>query len=346
MEHILFEEENGVGLVILNRPKALNALSFEMITGLYAQLQLWEKNDDIRAIYVKGAGDKAFCAGGDIRAVYEAKKQGLDQELLQFYRDEYRLNQYISKMKTPYISMLNGITMGGGAGISIHGKYRIATERLMFAMPETSIGFFPDVGGSFFLNRCHDHIGSYLGLTGARLGAADCLEQKIVTHYMKSDKVSDFEAGLLSNWSNLDELLEQFCEIPDGAFLPQKKSLIDKCFDKDSVEDILVSLKDTQDEWALGIYRDLLTKSPLSLKVTHRQLLSTKNCSLEDGLKVEYRLATRFMESSDFFEGVRALIVDKDKNPKWQPHDLQSLSKSKIHSYFASLEEDEFSLVT
>ncbi|MCC5015452.1 enoyl-CoA hydratase/isomerase family protein [Legionella sp. 31fI33] len=336
---IAFARERHIGLVTLNRPNALNALTLEMIKALQQQLELWQSDDDIHAVIVQAEGEKAFCAGGDVRWLYDA---GLNKDpgQMQFFWHEYRLNHYIHGYSKPYISLMNGITMGGGVGISLHGSYPIASERFVFAMPETGIGFFPDIAASYLLARCPGNFGVYLGLTGDRLNAQEALALGLVKQVISSDKLQDvlmslIAADLSHNASQaVVNCLQQFAMPAEPAVLEKKQAIIDQCFAQDSVEKIFASLQRSGDDWALQTLDHLQQKAPLSLKVTLAQIHKAKNLSMAECIKMDYCLVGQFMRDPDFYEGVRALLVDKDKAPRWQPETLALVSAVKVNDYF------------
>lgn len=346
VEHpdILFTELSNLGLLTLNRPKALNALTHDMCVAIYEQLEAWERDPDIKAVMVQGAGEKSFCAGGDIRAIYEARH---DPKLMikRFFWDEYRLNQQIFHYPQPYIALLDGITMGGGVGISILGSHRIATERFVFAMPETSIGFFPDVGGSYFLPRCPGQTGIYLGLTGERIKAADAIYLGLVNHYVPSENMPGLiDAIATSNLGadapkTITAMIDAARGHPGDPPLADHRNDIDYCFKFNTVEEILEALHHRKNEWCKKIADLLLTKSPTSLKVTLKQLRLGKNLSLDQCLQMEYRMVMRFLKGHDLFEGVRAVIIDKDQQPKWNPSELNQITEAAVDAYFASLND-------
>ncbi|MDP3532659.1 MAG: enoyl-CoA hydratase/isomerase family protein [Alphaproteobacteria bacterium] len=339
-DEIIIQERNNLGILTLNRPKALNALNYAMIKTLTKQLKVWADDNSIKAVLVKGAGDKAFCAGGDVRAMYHAKQQGEHDFLIQFYEDEYNLNYLINTFPKPYISFLNGITMGGGAGVSINGKYRLATEKLIFAMPETNIGFFPDVGGTHFLSRCPDAMGLYLGLTGDKIDAKDSYALGLVTHYTSSSSLPALEETLIeTQWGDdsfqqIDDILSEIHQDPGTHPLKNKEKIIEHCFGQKDINSIITTLKATDDSWAKNCADQLMQKSPTSLKVTHKQIILGKNLDLKKGLEMEYRLSQSFMNENEFFEGVRALLIDKDQKPIWQPSKLDDISAQQVDTYF------------
>jgi enoyl-CoA hydratase len=348
-DEILLGREGGLATLAINRPKALNALTLDNYRRIDPALRAWEADPSVHAVVVRGAGDRAFCAGGDVRAVYDAGRGiGGDPDLTAvFFREEYELIRRIHRFTKPYIAIIDGITMGGGAGISVNGAYRIATELTLFAMPETGIGLFPDVGATRFLNRCPGHVGRYLGLTGARLSAEDALYCGFATHAVKHDWVealveelghaawrTGYEHGLAEVY------LGRFAVKLGPGTLAALQPAIDRCFGGDSVETILDALAaeaagGTQAAWAEETRASLLTKSPTSLKITLRQLTIGRDYDLETALALEYRLTQHVMAAHDFYEGVRAMLIDRDQKPHWLPATLAEVSESMIDAYFA-----------
>ncbi|XP_073817555.1 3-hydroxyisobutyryl-CoA hydrolase isoform X1 [Musca autumnalis] len=336
---VLATESSDKGMIILNRPKALNAINLEMVRKIYKHLKKCEKTKSL--MIIKGTGEKSFCAGGDVRAVVEA---GPTEESKSFFRDEYTTNALIGNYKIPYIALIDGITMGGGVGLSVHGKYRVATERTLFAMPETAIGLFPDVGGSYFLPRLEGKIGLYLGLTGFRLKGEDVLKAGIATHFCESSKLSDLESALLNcpDADEVPEILSKFNTPSNKPFVltPQMEQ-INKCFSAESVEEIVENLKKDGSEWATKTIQTMSKMSPTSLKVTFRQLELGSKLSLPQCLNMEYRMVVRHLENSDFKEGVRALLIDKDQKPKWNPTTLEAVTEERVQSFFDKLPDTE-----
>lgn len=344
---IYFEELDGeegrLGLITLTRQDALNALSLAMIRALDRQLAIWAVSPNIIAVIIRAAEGRAFCAGGDIRALYQ-KKIANDTASLSYFREEYQLNRRIFYFPKPYIALLDGITMGGGAGISLHGSHRVATEKLVFAMPETGIGFHPDVGASYFLSRLPNEIGTYLGLTGARIPYNDCLELGLVDHVIPSDSTDQLievlTESFLPNKIAVTEVIKQFeVDVPSSSLL-EHAAEIQKQFSKNSVEDILRSLLDSSSEWSKDTAEILRKKSPTSLKVTLEELRQAFNLDFDECMKNEYRLTMRFVEGADFFEGIRAVLIDKDQNPRWKPATLQEVTSKDIARYFAPIEPE------
>lgn len=342
---IAFTRERQIGLITLKRPQALNALTLPMIKALQQQLLLWQNDNSIQAVVVQGEGDKAFCAGGDVRWLYEA---GLakNPEQMQFFWHEYRLNHSIYQYPKPYISLMNGLTMGGGVGISLHGSHPVATERFSFAMPETGIGFFPDIGASYLLSRCPGEIGIYLGLTGNRLNAEDAFAVGLVDYVIASNQLeavleSLIQADLRSNpRQQVSACLQEFTVPVRDSTIEKDKARINSCFAETTVEKIIAVLQQQGDDWARSILHNLEQKAPLSLKVTLTQIQKAKTLSMAECMKMDYCLVSQFMRDADFYEGVRALLIDKDKNPHWQPASLPLVNSAKVADYFECSEEE------
>lgn len=298
---VIVEEKNHTGIITLNRQKALNAINLDMVRQIYAAVKKWESTKSL--VIIKGAGEKSFCAGGDVRAVVEG---GPCEESKNFFREEYTLNALIGNYKIPYFAFIDGITMGGGVGLSVHGKYRIATEKTMFAMPETAIGLFPDVGGSHFLPRLDGKLGLYLGLTGFRLKSKDVVKSGVATHFCESGRIPELENELLKtkNENDIKTVLDKFCPVDQSEFVLAKNiEQINKCFSAKSVEGIVKNLELDGSEWAQSTLKLFKKMSPTSMKVTQRQLEYGSKLNLVDCLKMEFRMAVHHLEDSDFKEG-------------------------------------------
>ena len=336
-EDIHFTQEQHIGLVTLARVQALNALTLPMILALQQQLQIWQEDDNIHAVVVKAAPGKAFCAGGDIRSLYDGRG---DPQQMQFFWHEYRLNHFIHHFKKPYIALMDGVTMGGGVGISLHGSNPVASERFIFAMPETGIGFFPDIGASYLLARCPGHLGTYLGLTGNRLGARDAQALGLVKHLISSNKFQSAlenlkELDLSTNaHAKVDACLQQFAMPDEAAPILELQSIIDSCFGGNDVESIFKMLAKSDNPWLGEILNTLKHKAPLSLKITLAQIQKAKSMTMADCVKMDYCLVGHFMRDHDFYEGVRALLIDKDKKPQWLPESLALATNAKVADYF------------
>ena len=354
MSDVLFEINNGVGEIILNRPAALNALNFNMVEAMTEKLLAWKDDASIKMVVLRATPGRAFCAGGDIRAAYdEGSSHGQMPEVGSlkdlFFRKEYFLDHMIHTYPKPYISLIDGINMGGGLGISM-GGVRVITENALMAMPETGIGLFPDVGGSYFLNQCPGHIGRYLGLTGYRLDAQDCLYAGFGTHFIESKNLDGFLEKLRACGGGSKPVQEAKVLLGDlqgyrsGSALEAAQKDIDDHFKHDFVEGIISSLESDASEFAQKALKMLSGKSPTSLKVTLEQLRRGKDLDIAHVFRMEYRLTQNFMAGTDFFEGVRALLVDKDKNPQWSPATLADVGDDTVASYFESLGQEELHL--
>ncbi len=333
---VLFEQSGHAGIITLNRPKALNAVTLPMVREMTARLRAWADDTSVRHVIIKAAGGKAFSAGGDIRALYDWGRSG-DTAFLDFYREEYQLNTLIRRYPKPYIALMDGIAMGGGVGVSVNGSHRIATQNLTFAMPETGIGLFPDVGGTYFLARCPGEIGMYLGLTGARLKSADALYAAIATHYVDAAGLAELEEELCRS-DDVEPLLEDLAAPDAEPSLRSHRQEIDHAFSAHDVETILERLGEMNSEWAAKTQSILSGKSPTSLKITHRQLREGANANFEDCMRIEFRIVNRIFRGHDFFEGTRAVVIDKDQAPQWRPATLAEVSDAEIACYFAPLD--------
>jgi enoyl-CoA hydratase len=329
---ILFETRGAVGLITLNRPKALNALTRDMCLAMKAQLDAWTGDVQIKTAVVQGSGERAFCAGGDIRSLYESGKAGTSYAL-DFYRDEYILDAAIKHYPKPYVALISGIVMGGGVGVSVHGGHRIADETTTFAMPETGIGLFPDVGGSYFLPRCPGQIGMYLALTGARLKTADCLYAGVATHFVAKDKRAELVERMAAG-APPDEALKELSDTVPDTFLDSHRKSIDAIFATDSMEDILAALDADHTDWSRDTARTIRAKSPTSTKLTFRQIREGAKLSFDECMRMEYRMVQRIVAGHDFYEGVRATIIDKDGTPRWDPPELSAVTDDAIEAYF------------
>ncbi len=342
---ILFERRGSLALITLNRPKALNALTLDMMRALDPRLDEWEADPHVQAVVIRGAGERAFCAGGDVRALYDSRAAGDRAYRAEFYREEYAQNRRIFRFQKPYIALIDGITMGGGVGLSVHGSHRVATERTLFAMPETGIGLFPDVGAGYFLPRLPGKLGMFLGLTGTRLRGADCLYARIATHYAPGAKLAALvdalaSADLGAGRAAVDRVLQRFAADPGPAPLAAHRAAIDRCFAGDSVQAIIAALEAEGTPWAEQMLKVIATKSPTSLKLTFRQLREGGRLEFEEVMMMEYRLCQYCMDGHDFFEGVRAVVVEKDNAPQWDPPTLAGVAAAEIARAFAPRADD------
>lgn len=346
---VLFEERGSIGLITLNRPKALNSLTHAMCVAITDQLQRWAKVPSVQAVVVQGAGDRALCAGGDVVKVAKSVKAGTD-EWRAFFHDEYIMNVAIDEFPKPYISMAGGIVMGGGVGVSIPGDFWVADETTLFAMPETGLGLIPDVGGGWFLPRLPGETGMYLALTGARIKADDLYALGIATHVVGSEQrtaVVDAlaEADLSEGEAAVQDVLDGFHKDPEPARLSPHFEDIDDHFGCETVEAIVASLAADESEWSQKQHKLLSTKSPISMKVTLAQLKAGMALNtFRENMQMEFRIVSRAAHWHDFTEGVRALLVEKDGKPQWKPAALDGVTDADVEAAFATLGDSELDL--
>jgi enoyl-CoA hydratase len=311
-----------------------------MVRAIGATLARWREDAAVAAVLVKAAPGRAFCAGGDVRRVVELWQSSGVEAALPFFHDEYRMNWRIKRFPKPYVALLDGVTMGGGVGLSVHGTHRIATENMLFAMPETGIGFFPDVGGTYFLPRLPGAIGMWLALTGARLGGADCHAAGIATHFVPRERLGELEERLVAAPAAglpdvLDRLLRELASAPaDDGELVRHRATIDRCFAVDELGAILAALSDAPGDWAGAQREVILGKSPLATRVTFAQQRRGRTLDFEAAMRLEYRLVRRMLESGEFFEGVRALLIDKDRRPRWRHRSLEEVTDEEVEAMF------------
>jgi enoyl-CoA hydratase len=339
---ILFERRGAAGLITLNRPQALNAVNHAMVKALAARLEDWASDRAVTRVVIRAAGERAFSAGGDIRALYELGRAGRQADMLPFWRDEYRLNSFIKHYPKPYVALIDGIVMGGGVGISVHGSHRVAGEKFQFAMPEVGIGFFPDVGATWFLPRLPGETGAYCALTGERLRVADAVAAGIATHHVTAARFPDL-IDALAGTVPVDAVLAAFADPPGQGTLAPLRPAIDRRFAGRSVEEILAALglADGPDAaWAGKTAATVRAKSPTSLKVALAQVRRGAGWSFTDCMRAEFRIVSRIVYGHDFYEGVRATIIDKDDAPHWQPAELAGVTEAAVENHFAALDEE------
>jgi len=347
-DEVLFETRANSGVITLNRPRALNALNLNMIRTMHPVVEAWDQDPDINVIVMKGAGEKAFCAGGDVVAV---TSQGEATELSQqFFKEEYQLNYLLANLRTPYVAVIHGITMGGGVGLSVHGRYRVATEKTLFAMPETAIGLFPDVGGGYFLPRLSNHLGTFLSLTGHRLKGWDNYCAGVATHFVSTQELPYLHDELCNlnapTPTDVEHLLSSYhgkctAEHSTSDFsLHNHLAQIGEIFSSDSVEGIISKLETEGSEWSLKQLKTLKKMSPSSMKITLRQLQQGARMDLKQVLEMEYRMSQACMDNNDFYEGIRAMLVDRDNTPVWKPSTLEEVAEQIVDSYFEKLPQD------
>ncbi|TVR07790.1 MAG: enoyl-CoA hydratase/isomerase family protein [Salinarimonadaceae bacterium] len=334
------ERVGSAGVITLNRPHALNALTLSMVRDMRAALEAWAGDAAITRVVVQGSGEKAFCAGGDIRKLVEAGKAGRPEEALAFWREEYELNALIAAYPKPYISLIDGICMGGGVGVSLHGSHRVAGERYLFAMPEVGIGFFPDVGASYALPRLPGRAGLYLALTGARLKYADALSLGLATHAAVSADFDPIREALAAG-EDVDAVLGRHRRAVSEAPLLTLSGLIDRVFDAASVEEILANLDFEGSEVADGIAKTIRAKSPTSLRIAYEQVRRGAELDFREAMRMEFRIVSRILDGRDFYEGVRAVLIDKDQTPRWDPARLEDVADADVEAYFAPLGDRE-----
>jgi enoyl-CoA hydratase len=340
---VIVERRGAAGFITLNRPKALNALTTAMCTAMTEALRKWAADDAVKIVMIDHEeGTRGFCAGGDIRAVARSGR-GDGREAAEFFATEYRLNTLIKRFPKPYLAIMDGVTMGGGVGISVHGSHRVATERTVFAMPETGIGLFPDVGGGWFLPRLEGELGTWLALTGAQLKGADVLAAGIATHFAR-DVSTLKEAVLAGDYSvdagaRLSAILARFSEKAGTPGYAEHRESINRCFAKATVTDIIIALKMNDTEWSQDQADILARRSPLSMSVSLKALREgARMASFEDNMRMEYRVACRITRTHDFLEGVRAVLEDKDNNPHWDPISLCHVKPEMVDRMFEPLD--------
>lgn len=336
---ILFKLEKPMGIITLNRPQTLNALTFDMIKALRSLLLAWLHNREVQIVVLQSSNEKAFCAGGDLRSVYDAHRQKEENFLDQFFREEYTLNYLIHEYPKPIISFINGIAMGGGLGLSVHGAYRVVSETSLIAMPETNIGYFPDVGATAFFQRPPGAVGLYLGLTGSPLKAGDALYTNLATHYIPTKTqhyvMEALKKEFAGDLSQINGILSRFAISPPASSLEKLTPIINEHFTKTTLVDLIRSLKESNHLFAKETLLVLEKRSPTSLFVTFDQLQRGKTLtSFAEVMSLEFTLSSHFLKGHDFLEGIRAVIIDKDKNPHWRPKSLEDTSLEEIAAYF------------
>ncbi|WP_378737653.1 enoyl-CoA hydratase/isomerase family protein [Nocardia brasiliensis] len=345
---VLLEKQDGLGLITLNRPKAINALNHSMALAISDALRAWAVDHEVRTVVVTGAGERGLCAGGDIVAIHTDAKSGAagaDSPTGRFWRDEYVLNALIGRYPKPYVVVMDGIVMGGGVGLSGHGSHRIVTERSKIGMPEVGIGFIPDVGGTYLLSRTPGEIGTHVALTTARMGAGDAIAAGFADYYVASEHLPALLDTLRTEPAEI--AIAKFATAAPESGLVAQRDWIDACYCADSVEEIVARLQAHDSPEAAKAAADILSKSPVALKVTLRSLRSARTApSLEAVLNEEYRVSVAALSSSDLVEGIRAQVIDKDRNPRWSPASLADVSTAQVDAYFAELDDQELGLVS
>ena len=343
---LIARREGAAGIIRLNRPKAINAVTLEMFRDIDKALDAFEADPAVAVILLEGAGERGLCAGGDIRALYEsAKVQGDLGKIL--WREEYILNARIAKFPKPYVAFMDGIVMGGGVGLSAHGRHRVVTERTKLAMPEVGLGFFPDVGGTWLLSRSPGEIGTYFGLTGQTMNGPDAIYARFADAVVPSSKLATLREALTNvrpgaTSSDVKALIDSFATDEIAGPIAAMQSQIDRWFAHDRMENIAAALRRDGSEQAEATLKTLIEKSPRGLVVTLKLLrLARASSSLEECLTREYRAALEVFKSDDFREGVRAAVIDKDRNPRWSPPGIEDVTPEMVAPYFAEIDADE-----
>lgn len=337
-EDVLVNTEGGVGLLTLNRPKAINSLTHGMVTTLAQRLSAWERDERVHTVLLSGAGERGLCAGGDVVAIHHSAKAG-GAEARQFWFDEYRLNAHIARYPKPYVALMDGIVMGGGVGVGAHGNVRVVTDTTKMAMPEVGIGFIPDVGGTYLLSRAPGLLGLHAGLTGAPFDGADAIAMGFADHYVPHDKIDDFTRAVIAD--GVEAALAGHAQEPPASPLLEQRTWIDACYAGETVTDIIAALRGHSDSAAQAAADLIATRSPVALSVT---LAAVRRAAaldtLEEVLHQEFRTSCAALTSHDLVEGIRAQLVDKDRNPQWQPASLAEVTAADVDAYFAPADPD------
>ena len=338
---IIVRVHKNVGRITLNRPKALHALTLGMCETMIDTLVAWQADPEIDMVMIDHTGERGFCAGGDIRMLAHSGA-GDAKEARAFFHTEYQLNHLLFTYDTPVVAMLDGVVMGGGVGISMPAHFRIATERTTFAMPETGIGLFPDVGGGWYLSRLPGHIGEFVALTGARLDGGECLALGLATHFLPAGTLDEAKARIAADPQAIDAILDSLSAPTPGAKIAAHRADIDRLFSLDTLEEILAAIEDDDSDWAREQLATLRTKSPQSMKVSLHLVREGRHMpSFEDEMRQEFAVASRVVQRPDFVEGVRAVIVDKDNAPRWSPATPEDVTDHVINQIFAPLPDGQ-----
>ncbi len=338
-----FERRGAAGFILLDRPKALNALTLAMVRAIAEALDAFERDERVARVIVAGAGGRAFCAGGDIRLIYQQGKAGDHAAQLAFWREEYQLNRRIKRYSKPFVALVDGIVMGGGVGLCVHGSHRVASELCVFAMPEVGIGFFPDVGATFALPRLPHRIGAFLVATGLRAEAGDVVALSLAQSFVPSASFGAL-AGALEGRGSVDEILASFAAPPPPSKIMADAANIESWFarlDRQAILDALASAAEQGSPLARSALAAMQEKSPTSQAIALRQMALGADLSFEDAMRLEFRIVSRICRGHDFYEGVRATIIDKDQSPRWRPGPGEALQEAAIAEYFAPLEAEE-----
>jgi enoyl-CoA hydratase/carnithine racemase len=346
-EDVLLTVDRGIGLISLNRPKAINSLTHPMVSAISAALADWEHDDAVRAVVLAGEGERGLCAGGDIVEVYNSAR-GDHGIASSFWWDEYTMNEYIARYPKPYVSLMDGIVMGGGVGVSAHGRVRVVTDTTKMAMPEVGIGFIPDVGGTYILSRAPGLLGLHAALTGAPFGAGDAIAMGFADHFVPHDRINEFKDAILAD--GIDAALAAHVPEPPASNLLAQRDWIDHCYAGETAEDIVAALRGhdvgpasggTGGTAAVDAANLIMTRSPVSVSVALEAVRrAAKLDTLKDVLRQEYRTSCSSLRSHDLVEGIRAQVIDKDRKPKWSPPSLAAVTAADIDAYFAPQNPD------
>jgi len=343
---IKYSENGNTAIITLNRPNNLNALNYEMIISIEKCLKNINKNKNIKLVIFKGEGDKAFCAGGDVKSFYEENLTNINKLRKNFFYREYKLNYLIKKYKKPIISFVNGICMGGGVGIAMHSSIVVVSENVKFAMPECTIGLFPDVGSSNFLSKLKSNIGLYIALTGKRLVSGDLIELGLANYCVSRNNFKSLEKRLINikNMRSIHKIIDEYSEKTNSSIFPSLNKNINNIFKYNKVEKIISLLESSNEIWAEEAFKAMNKSSPTSLKISLKQLRLSKYKSFKDNLIMDYRLSQSCMTGVDFYEGVRSVLVDKDFKPIWSPNKVQDVSNKLVVSHFKSLGKGDLAI--
>ncbi|WP_454791609.1 enoyl-CoA hydratase/isomerase family protein [Mycolicibacterium lutetiense] len=341
-EDVLVSVRNGVGILTLNRPKAINSLNDAMVAGMSEALHAWADDsaadEPVHTVLLTGAGERGLCAGGDVVALYHSAKAG-GADARRFWYDEYLLNAYIGSYPKPYVAVMDGIVMGGGVGVASHGNIRVATDTTKMAMPEVGIGFIPDVGGTYLLSRAPGALGLHAALTGAPFSGADAIAMGFADHYVLHDKLADFAESVIAD--GIQNALATYALEPPASPLLEQRGWIDECYAGDTVADIIAALRGHDEQAARDAAGLIATRSPVALAVTLEAVRrAAELATLEDVLRQEYRTSCASVKSHDFVEGIRAQLVDKDRNPQWSPASIAAVTPADVEAYFVPADPD------
>jgi enoyl-CoA hydratase len=337
-QDVLATVDNRVGFLTLNRPKAINSLTHSMVTTLHEVLRGWEHDDDVREVVLFGAGERGLCAGGDVVAIYHSARAD-GAEARRFWRDEYLLNSYIGRYPKPFTALMDGIVMGGGVGVGAHANTRVVTDRSRIAMPEVGIGFVPDVGGTYLLSRAPGHLGLHAALSGAPFLAADAIAMGFADHYVPHEALHNFRRAVVAD--GVDGAVQRYAVVPPSSELVAQRAWIDECYDGETVADIVAALRGHDADLANDTAKLIASRSPSALSVTLQAVRrAAKLDTLEDVLRQEYRVSCSVLRTHDLVEGIRAQLVDKDRDPKWSPASLAAVSADDVEAFFAPVDDD------